>query len=114
MNSIFSLVHLNFVFILDASSEDTSADDTNAQYTVVNISDVSAFQNAHTVIEEPKPSSTTRILSTTVNEDGTTTLTVATEPDEDTETTPNADMEQIIDDKNVYILRIPNENEEQN
>ena len=49
-----------------------------------------------------------------VNEDGTTTLTVATEPDEDTETTPNADMEQIIDDKNVYILRIPNENEEQN
>merc|ERR550534_592894 len=82
-------------YILDASSEDTNADDTNAQYTVVNISDVSAFQNAHTVIEEPKPSSTTRILSTTVNEDGTTTLTVATEPDEDTETTPNADMEQI-------------------
>ena len=103
------------MFFSDASSEDTNTDDTNAQYTVVNISDVSAFQNAHTVIEEPKPSSTTRILSTTVNEDGTTTLMVATEPDDNAGSDPNAGhMEQIIDDKTVVFLRIPDENEEQN
>ena len=90
-------------YILDAGDNNVSqsqdqASESEAQYTVVNISDVSAFQNAHTVIEEPK--NTTRILSSTLNEDGTTTLMVATEPG----------MEEAIDEKTVVFLRMPDEN----
>ena len=73
--------------------------ETEAQYTVVNISDVSAFQNAHTVVEEPK--NATRVLSSTVNEDGTTTYMVTAEPEH-----------QAIDDKTVVFLRISDGNEE--
>lgn len=109
----WSLISDYWKHFLDASSEDTSTEDVNAQYTVVNISDVSAFQNAHTVIEEPKPSSKTRILSTTVNEDGTTTLMVATEPDDNAGTANVQINEQIIDDETVVFLRIPDENEDQ-
>ena len=40
---------------------------------------------------------------------------VATEPDDNSGSDPNAGhMEQIIDDKTVVFLRIPDENEEQN
>ena len=86
-------------YILESSENISEGTNENTQYTVVNISDVSAFQNAHTVIEEPK----TTILSSTLNDDGTTTLMVATEPG----------MEEVMDEnKTVVFLRIPDDNEQ--
>ena len=52
-------------------------------------------------------------MSTTVNEDGTTTLMVATEPDDNAGTANVQINEQIIDDETVVFLRIPDENEDQ-
>ena len=62
-------------------------------------SDVSAFQNPHTVVKEPK--NATRVLSSMVNEDGTITYMVTAEPEH-----------SAIDDKTVVFLRISDGNEE--
>ena len=78
-------------------------DDENAeqpvgdQYTVVNISDVSAYDNAHTVIEDSNR------LITTQNEDGTTTYMVATE---------NGEEVNQFDGKTVFFLKLPDNNDE--
>ena len=61
-------------------------------------SDVSAYQNEHTVIEDQN-----RILSTTQNEDGTTTYMVSTESGEEI---------NQYDGKTVFFLRLPDNNEE--
>ena len=79
-------------------------DDENAeqpvggdQYMVVNISDVSAYDNAHTVIEDSNR------LITTQNEDGTTTYMVATE---------NGEEVNQFDGKTVFFLKLPDNNDE--
>ena len=89
-------------YIFDEESATTASTNEQPvdQYTVVNISDVSAYHNEHTVIEDNN-----RILSTTQNEDGTTTFMVATEPGEEI---------TQFDGKTVLFLRIPDSNEEKN
>ena len=85
-------------YIFDEDTEDQVEPVQSDQYTVVNISDVSAYQNEHTVIEDQN-----RILSTTQNEDGTTTYMVSTESGEEI---------NQYDGKTVFFLRLPDNNEE--
>lgn len=94
-------------YILDTSEDPQNTAEQETNYTVVNISDVSAFQNAHTVIQaEDGNTAKTRILSSTLNEDGTTTLMVTTAEDEEAAL---VDSSETIDDKTVVFLRIPEE-----
>lgn len=78
-----------------------SAVGEDQEYTVVNISDVSAYQNEHTVIEE----SVTEVLSTTHNEDGTTTYMVTANTDES--------GGQEMAGKTVLLVRLPQGFEQQ-
>jgi transcription elongation factor Elf1 len=118
-------------YIIDNSqtSSDLSSGQTGqqTQYTVVNISDVSAYQNEHTVIEatqEQNQQNSSRILSATQNEDGTTTLMVSTndsEMEENATTTlmvssnDDPEIEEIgqIDGKTVVLVRLSDTQEEQ-
>ena len=71
-------------FVTFDGDENNDNSEPVEQYTVVNISDVSAYQNEHTVIAaEDNSAGTNRILSTTQNEDGTLTYMVATDGDND-------------------------------
>ena len=81
-------------YILEPSEQEIVNENEQPQYTI--ISDMSNYE-AQTVLEDSK----TRILSTTQNEDGTTTLMV---------TTDDVDEDEINTDQNTVVyLQIPTE-----
>ena len=91
-------------FVTFDGDENNDNSEPVEQYTVVNISDVSAYQNEHTVIEDN--SGTNRILSTTQNEDGTLTYMVATDAS-DSDTATNYEGKTVF-----FKLVMPEENVE--
>ena len=96
-------------FVTFDGDENNDNSEPVEQYTVVNISDVSAYQNEHTVIAaEDNSAGTNRILSTTQNEDGTLTYMVATDGDSDN-TAANYEGKTVF-----FKLVMPEENNTEN
>ena len=96
-------------FVTFDGDENNDNSEPVEQYTVVNISDVSAYQNEHTVIAaEDNSAGTNRILSTTQNEDGTLTYMVATDGDSDN-TASNYEGKTVF-----FKLVMPEENDTEN